>query len=159
MKIVTRIIIGLHMYVGLGALFGGISAVLNPEKPLGISTDMLANSPFTNYLVPGLFLILVLGFGNIGSSVLSIMKIKHNGISSGSMGGILVLWIVIQCYVLQTIDVLHVVFFVIGMLQSIFACMVLYANDEFPVSLAKKFVSNIIRRKSMKKSESQHEKS
>lgn len=92
MKIVTRVIIGLHMYVGLGALLGGISAVLNPEKPLGISTDMHANSPFTNNL------------------------------------------------------------------QSIFACMVLYTNDEFPVSIAREFISNTLRRNPMKKPESQHEK-
>jgi len=46
----------------LNALGGGLVMVIAPDGSiLQVSTEMLADSPFTNFLIPGLILMLVLG--------------------------------------------------------------------------------------------------
>ena len=60
-----KLLIFLHAFVGIGALFGGGGAVLNPNNPMGISVDVLKNSPFSNFLIPGIILLVVIGFGNL----------------------------------------------------------------------------------------------
>ncbi len=132
--------IGIHLFIGVGAGAGGSAAVLNPVAPLGISSEMLKNGPFSNYLIPGLFLLVILGLGNLIASFLTFKNAHLRGIFSGLMGAILVLWILIQCYVLQDIGVLHIVFFVLGSVQMLLAFILLYQQNIFPVSLVKKIV-------------------
>jgi len=47
-----RILFALHLFVGIGAIGGGL-AVLNPDEPLGMPVEALKNAPFSNYLIPG----------------------------------------------------------------------------------------------------------
>lgn len=122
----------LHMFIGLGALAGGLAAVTNPTSPLGIPTDMLKNGPFDDFLIPGLFLMLVLGLGNIFAGISTIIKHKWWPYFSGAMGDTLILWIVIQCLILYTIAALHVIFFGLGVLQSMIALATIYQNKQFP---------------------------
>src|ERR1700687_4815566 len=52
----------LQLLLGLGALFGGGSFILSPDRSLlGVPLELLANSPFTNFLVPGLLLFFCVG--------------------------------------------------------------------------------------------------
>ncbi len=47
---------------GLGGLFGGLSLVLAPSgEIMQMPVSMLAGSPFTNFLIPGLILLVALG--------------------------------------------------------------------------------------------------
>ncbi|TDO73040.1 hypothetical protein DFR79_1405 [Halanaerobium saccharolyticum] len=36
-----KLLIFLHLFVGIGALFGGGGAIINPLDPMGISVDVL----------------------------------------------------------------------------------------------------------------------
>ena len=130
-----KISIALHIFIGIGALAGGFSAVSNPESPMGISPDMLKNGPFDNFLIPGLFLMIVLGCGNLIAAGLIIKQHKWWPYVSGGMGDILVLWIVIQCLILFTIAGLHIIFFILGAIQSLLAIGVIYQKKLFPVNL------------------------
>ena len=62
----------LHFFVGIGAIFGGSAAILNPEAPLGMPVDVLRMGPFDNFLIPGFFLFTVLGAGP------SVIRNSHN---------------------------------------------------------------------------------
>lgn len=130
-----KISIALHIFIGIGALAGGFSAVSNPESPMGISPDMLKNGPFDNFLIPGLFLMIVLGCGNLIAAAFTIKQHKWWPYMSGGMGDILVLWIVIQCLILFTIAGLHIIFFILGAIQSLLAIGVIYQKKLFPVNL------------------------
>lgn len=130
-----KISIALHIFIGIGALAGGFSAVSNPESPMGISPDMLKNGPFDNFLIPGLFLMIVLGCGNLIAAAFTIKQHKYWPYMSGGMGDILVLWIVIQCLILFTIAGLHIIFFILGAIQSLLAIGVIYQKKLFPVNL------------------------
>ncbi len=119
---------------------GGLAAVTDPTSPLDVPTDMLENGPFEDYFIPGLFLMIVLGAGNLAAAVVTIRRIRFDGIVSGGMGAILIGWIVIQCYILQTVAALHVIFFLIGAVQGCLALVLLWKKDEFPVNIAKRMI-------------------
>ncbi len=107
----------IHIFVGVGALFGGMAGILSPSgSAVGITaSEALKNGPFTDFLIPGIFLFVVLGLGNIIAFITA--KNKYQPYISGCFGIILCLWIVIQCYMLYTINVLHIIFFIIGIIQ------------------------------------------
>ena len=126
--------IGLHFLIGIGGLAGGYGAVSNPNAPMGASTELLKNGPFENFLIPGLFLMIVIGLGNL---IVGTMVIKKHALwpyFSGAMGAILISWIVIQCFVLSAIAALHVIFFIFGAILGLIALAFLYRNKQFPFS-------------------------
>ena len=118
MKKVYRFLFILHLFVGLGAIAGGSMEILNPYTPGGMATDALKNSPFSNFLIPGLILFIVIGLGNLLSSITFFFKLKYQGYISSIFSWALVIWIVVQCIMLRTIVYLHVIFFIIGLVQA-----------------------------------------
>jgi hypothetical protein len=122
-----------NLFVGIGALFGGIMALSDTSGTLyGASTDILKTGPFTTFLIPGLFLFFVLGLGHLVSFVSVKRKLRFHVYISGGAGCILMAWILIQCYVLQAIASLHVIFFLIGLLESSIALYMLVKLKLFP---------------------------
>lgn len=120
--------------VGIGALFGGILAIFNPYE---LPVEMLKRGPFTSFLIPGLFLFFIIGVGHLSGFILIRLKWKYHAYFVGALGCILMAWIVIQCYVLQDIHYLHVIFFIVGLGESIIALIQLIKLKLFPFS--KKF--------------------
>lgn len=131
-KLLRILAICLHLFIGIGAIAGGYAAVSNPLNPLGAPAEMLKNGPFDNFLIPGLFLMIVLGFGNVMAGVLALLKHKWWEYATGAMGDTLILWIVIQCVILGTIEALHVIFFLLGVLLGAIALYTMYKGRKFP---------------------------
>lgn len=109
----------IHVLAGISALFGGMAAILSPSgSAVGIkASEALKNGPFTDFLIPGIFLFIVLGLGNIIAFITSKYNNKYQAYISGGFGVVLCMWIIIQCYILYTINVLHITFFIIGAIQ------------------------------------------
>lgn len=127
-----KILIFLHIFVGIGALYGGGVAVLNPVNPLGISVDVLQNSPFSNFLIPGIILFLVVGVGNILAAAFLVKKFNYNLYISHFMGLALVGWIVVQCIMMRTINILHMIYFAIGALVTVLSLnLILKQNRNY----------------------------
>lgn len=114
---VRRIISTLDFLVAFGAIFGGAVAILNPTNPLGLSNDALVNGPFNSFLIPGLFLFLILGCMNLLAGIMTIKQWPSYNYVNILMGLILCMWIIIQCYVLWEIIFLHFLFFIISLIQ------------------------------------------
>lgn len=52
----------LHLFLGLGAIYGGVMLLLKPDGSLlGMDTQWLANAPFNNYFIPGFLLFTMIG--------------------------------------------------------------------------------------------------
>lgn len=52
---IARVAVVLEIFLGLGALFGGGQFIAAPNgHVLGMTTEMLAGTPFPSYLVPGI---------------------------------------------------------------------------------------------------------
>ncbi len=138
MKRVHVSLVILHLFVGIGALFGGAAAILDPHTPLGMPAEALKYSPFRNYLVPGIILFTVIGIGNVASALMFRFKSKYQGYISGVFSGALVIWIVVQCIMLRAVVFLHVLYFVIGLVGAALSMMLLFEQDLFPANIVKK---------------------
>ena len=137
MKTARIIVMVLQLIVGSGAVAGGFAAITNPNSPLGLSVDALKNAPFSNYLIPGIFLFAVIGLGNLLSFVLTLLRVKLYPYISGFFGATLVCWIVVQCIILGSVVFLHIMFFSIGALIGLFALFLIHAQNMFPFNCLK----------------------
>ena len=133
MKKIYRILSAILCFVGIGALFGGLLGILDPYgKLFGMPTDVLKTGPFTNFLIPGLFLFFGIGVGHLISLIFVKKKLKYHVYLSGGVGCVLMSWILIQCYILSTINILHVVFFLVGSVEGLIALYLLIKLKQFP---------------------------
>lgn len=132
MRKVYLILIALHIFVGIGALAGGLAAIMDPIHPLGVSVELLEHSPFDSYLIPGIILFTVIGLGNILSAFVFHFRLNYHGYISSFFGWALVVWIVVQCIMLRSVVFLHVLYFLIGLIQASLAMAVLYEQQLFP---------------------------
>jgi hypothetical protein len=125
-------------FVGVGALFGGLMGISDPYGTLiGMPTDVLKTGPFTNFLIPGLFLFFVIGIGHLTSFIFVKRRLKLHVYMSGGVGCILMAWILIQCYIMNVINILHVIFFLLGLVESSIALYMLIKLKLFPFNRKK----------------------
>jgi hypothetical protein len=98
-----------------GALPAGILFMIDPSGVLmGTPIDMLKNSPFTTFLIPGIILFIANGLFSL--IALFFLLRKQWPIFTTLQGVILIGWLAIQVYMIQTISPLHVVMAVVGVL-------------------------------------------
>ena len=133
--VMSRPLIGLHTFVGIGALFGGVAALLNPYEPLGMPVEALEYSPFDNYLIPGIILLTIVGLGSIISALMLYSGSRFRGCVSAIFSWALVIWIVVQCLMLRTIHVLHIIFLIIGLTEVILSTATMLRHQLFPVNV------------------------
>jgi hypothetical protein len=70
----------LQVFIGLTAIAGGFGLVSDPSgTKLNIPLDWLSNSPFTNYFVPGLVLLIVNGAGNFLAGIVTFLLNRYAG--------------------------------------------------------------------------------
>lgn len=135
MSRIYRILPIIHLFVGIGAIPGGLGAMLDPNSPMGIPTDSLKNSPFDNFFIPGLILFTVIGLGNIICAILFRYKLKYQGYISGVISGALLIWIIVQCIMLYSIGILHIIYFILGLIQALLSFLILLEQRLFPANL------------------------
>ncbi len=135
MKRIYRILMIVHAFVGIGAIGGGIMAILNPQGPGGMPADALQNSPFSNYLIPGIILFTVIGLGNIFASVTILLKSKYQGYISSVFSWALVIWIIVQCIMLRAVAFLHVLYLIIGLIEAFLSFLILLNQRLFPAGI------------------------
>ncbi len=63
---IKLVLLGLNLLLTIGALAGGTLALsATGQTAGGIDKSMLVHSLFTSFLIPRLFLLIVIGFGNL----------------------------------------------------------------------------------------------
>jgi len=73
-----NILLILLAFLGLGAMFGGGIFILSPTgKLFGMPLSMLNNSPFANFLIPGIVLFVVLGLAPLGLIIALVKKPEY----------------------------------------------------------------------------------
>lgn len=119
----------LHSFLALGAIGGGVMFLVSPDgSAMGLSLDLLGDSPFNSYLIPGVILLTTLGLLPalvvVGLTVrpswkvLEGLNIYHDRHWSWTfslyVGFILVLWIVGQVAMIRELSVLQLIFVLLG---------------------------------------------
>ena len=143
MKKVYRFLCVLHAFVGVGAMFGGFAAITNPQNPAGATVDLLKNSPFSNFLIPGILLFTVIGLGNVITAFLFRFKLRFQGYISSIFSWALVIWIVVQCIMINSVHFLHIIYFIIGVIEAILSMIILFDQGLFPTNLIMNFYKKI----------------
>ena len=108
----------LQAFIGLGALGGGFMLVKDPSgSALGVPLSLLEGSPFTDFLIPGIFLLVVNGIGSMIGAGLSFTRKRYAQEIAIVLGTILVAWIVIQVVIIRSFSWLHLLYFILGVVE------------------------------------------
>jgi len=109
----------IEAFIALGAIPAGYAFLSDTTGiNMGNSVTMLEKSPLKSFLIPGLFLLIVHGFGNVYGSVLSFRKKNSAGITGLFLGIVLVMWIIIQVYWIGLLSFMQPLFFCIGIAEA-----------------------------------------
>lgn len=121
------IILGcVQAFIALGAIPAGYGYLSDTSGAgMGASLELLKNSPLTSFLIPGLFLLIVNGFGNLAGAFLSFRKNKFAGKAGLLLGIILCLWLIIQVYWIGLISFMQPMFLVIGIIEAVLGFLIL----------------------------------
>jgi hypothetical protein len=122
-----------HVFLGvlqtitaLGAIPAGFGYLLDTSgKGMGVTTDLLANSPLRSFLLPGLFLFFINGIANALGAYLSFTRNKFAGHIGITLGIILSLWIIIQVFWITLSSFLQPMFLVVGIIDTILGWKIL----------------------------------
>ncbi len=108
----------LQIFIGLGAVGGGLGLVMEPTGVnLGIPLELLKNSPFSTYLVPGIVLLIVNGLGSLVGATASFTRYWYAGETAMALGVFLVAWIILQVYWIEAFHWLHALYLGLGLLE------------------------------------------
>jgi hypothetical protein len=109
----------LQIFVGIGAVVSGGLLVAAPSgKYLQTPPDMLAGSPFHDFLVPGLILILVNGVGQLAAGVLTFRRHPAYPFAGMVFGLGLMIWIFVQVNMIGGGHWLQFSYFALGVVES-----------------------------------------
>lgn len=110
----------LQLFIGLGAVGGGLALVLEPSgSNLGIPLELLKRSPFSTYLVPGIVLLVVNGLGSLMGAAASFTRHRYAGESAMALGVFLVAWITLQVFWFSGFHWLHALYLGLGLLEFV----------------------------------------
>ncbi len=88
-----------QVFIGLGGVAGGVGLVSEPSGAnLGFPLELLSESPFSDYLIPGIVLFTVNGLGSLAGGVLSFFRYRYAGQIAAALGAFLMMWIVAQVW-------------------------------------------------------------
>ena len=90
MSAVRRTLLGLHLFHALSAVGGGIALVVGA---LGVPTVLLRHTPFDSFVIPGIFLVVVIG-GSAMIGLTALLARRWRALAtSAAAGAVMVGWI------------------------------------------------------------------
>lgn len=108
----------LQAFISLGAIGGGLVLVIDPSgSTLELPSSLIEDTFFPNFLIPGIFLLVVNGIGSLIGATITFSKGRYAQEIAIALGAILVSWIVIQVIIIRSIGWLHVLYFILGIVE------------------------------------------
>jgi len=108
-------LLALLLFNGISAVFGGSVLIAAPDGSImRMPLSFLAGTPFTDFLIPGLILLTVLGLGSCIGWVLTYHRSPIAVHWAQVVGLGTVIWIVVQIIMIQALDVLQGVYAATG---------------------------------------------
>jgi hypothetical protein len=108
----------LQSFIGIGAVVSGALLVLRPDGHyLQLPLDLLKDSPFRSFLIPGIILFSVNGVGNIVSAVLCFRIQRIAGFAGIFFGFGLIIWLFVQISLVGGGHWLQYLYFVLGVIE------------------------------------------
>lgn len=126
-----KFLIFMHLILGIGAVFGGSVLIIDPSGGIiKMPVSLLENSPFDNFLIPGMILFIVLGVFPLIISFALVKKWHCNAANrlnvftnmhwawaySLYIGFALIIWITIELFFIQGVALIHVGYIFLGLM-------------------------------------------
>ncbi|MBN2777084.1 MAG: hypothetical protein JXR36_05555 [Bacteroidales bacterium] len=131
LKFTGNLLIFLLGFLSLGAIYGGLALSIYPDGSFfEMPTDLLSNSPFKDFLIPGIILLVTFGLFPIYVIYALIKKPESNFFQkinlfydyhfswtfSVYLGFALIIWINVQTLIFNAVDIIHTVYSSLGIL-------------------------------------------
>jgi hypothetical protein len=107
----------IQVFIGVTAVAGGFRLASNPSGTLDVPIEWLSNSPFTNYFIPGMVLLIVIGFGNALASMVTFLRKRYTGSTAAALGIFLILYMTIEVWFIDLRNFLQPLYFVLGVTE------------------------------------------
>ncbi len=102
--------------LALGALGGAAFLVTSPDgSAMQWNVSMLAGSPFPDFLVPGLILGGLFGFGSLAVVAMGLARLRVAPFLAFAIGCGQMIWISVELAIIKELSFLHPTFFAIGL--------------------------------------------
>jgi hypothetical protein len=118
-KLLTYFLGAIQAFIGLTAIAGGFKLVSNPNGIPDFPIEWLSNSPFNNYFIPGLVLLIVIGFGNVLAGTVTFLRKGYSGSIAALLGIFLILYMTIEVWFVSLRNFLQPLYFILGVLVLI----------------------------------------
>jgi hypothetical protein len=103
-----------EIFLGIGALFGGIQFILAPDGHLlGVPLSMLAGTPFRSFLVPGLLLFTFVGVAPIVAAAVTARRRAIGPLAALAVGLTLMGWITVEMVIFAGLTSLFWAFYLV----------------------------------------------
>jgi len=141
--ILVVLLIVLMVFQSLGALYGGMMLIIDPSGSLlQMPLTMLVNTPFSNYIIPGIILGILLGvfpaFAAVGlilrpgwkwANCINLYRDRHFGWSYSLYTGIILnIWITIQVFLVGYGAMIQTIYALLGIIIIIVSLLPVVMN-------------------------------
>jgi len=110
----------LQAFNGLSGLLGGFGLINDPSgSNLKMQLEWLQQTPFQNFLIPGIVLFLLIGVANTMGAWMTFRKSQKRAPFGAAFGVILMGWIISQVAWIGYKSFLQPLYFTTGLLQAI----------------------------------------
>jgi len=116
-------LVALLGFVGLGGVYGGVQMLADPYGPMGMSTRMIARTPFDSFTVPGLLLLVLVGVAPLCLAFALVLGSSPHPGWVAAFGAGLMAWIAIQWVVVDAWLWLQPAIFAVGFLTTLVAAV------------------------------------
>jgi hypothetical protein len=111
----------LQVFIGITATIGGFGLVSDPSgTKMHVALDLLKKSPFTDFLIPGLVLLIVNGACNVLAGIATFLRNRYAGNLAVFLGAFLVLYITVEVLVIGLVNFSQPLYFILGVAELIF---------------------------------------
>jgi len=125
-KRILLLLIIVEFFNGLSGVAGGTGLIADPTAAaLGMKLAWLRDTPFNNYLIPGIVLLTFNGLGNLTAASLIIFKNRYRAHIALFFGLVMIIWIISQLAWIGYKSFLQPLYFSTGLIQATLGALLL----------------------------------
>lgn len=122
---VTGVLVG-FLFLSVTALYGGIALVLAPDGSridavMPIDLTHLVGTPFADYTIPGVVLVVTLGFGPLVAVYGLLTRRDWAWLAAVLVGPVLLVWLTVEVALIGYVSVLQPAYAVFGLALLVLA--------------------------------------
>lgn len=111
----SKTVVGLEFFVALGAFAGGAALIASPDgSSLGLPLSLLKGTPFRDYYLPGLILLIANGALPTLAALATLVKVSWASKIHILSGTVLIGWIAVQVLLIGYVSFLQPAMAIVG---------------------------------------------